>query len=103
MDTFNFDALGVKFTHKIRHGIPRLSCNPSGFNKVPSLTLPMAARYLLGPFPFLVSFSLTEWFKIHFTIYSALSNFSTGLQLCLIADISCLFEQTLSLCSLLAW
>lgn len=24
MDTFNFDALGVKFTHKIRHGIRRL-------------------------------------------------------------------------------
>ena len=53
-----------------------------------SLTVPMATRAIFGPFPFLVSFAFgSEWLKISYSLYAALSNFSAGLQLCYIADI----------------
>ena len=51
-----------------------------------SLTLPMAARAMLGPFPFHVTFGLTELFKISYTAVGGIFNFSAGLQLCYITD-----------------
>ena len=52
-----------------------------------SLTLPMATQALLGPFPFLFSFGLTEMFKLSYTALAGLANFCGALQLVFIANI----------------